>query len=67
MAFEAGGAVIINNHIAIQRALALPAYPQEQLMIDIAHHSDGPIFDKRGINSFDMASRHEFLVMRRFP
>lgn len=44
----------------IQLALALPAYPEHQLTVFIAHQSGGRIFDEGGVNSLGFGYRHDF-------
>jgi len=44
----------------IQATLALPDYPDKQLMIFIIHHSGGNIFDDGGMNGLGFGYRGEF-------
>lgn len=44
----------------IQASFALPAYPDEQLMIFIIHHSGGHVLDSGGMNALGVGFRHDF-------
>ncbi len=44
----------------IQLTLALPEFPEHQLMIFIAHQSGGHVFDEGGVNSLGVGYRRDF-------
>ena len=44
----------------IQLTLALPAYPDHQLSLYVAHQSGGHVFDTGGINSLGIGYRFDF-------
>lgn len=44
----------------IQLTLALPEYPQHQIMVFIAHQSGGHMFDEGGVNSLGFGYRRGF-------
>lgn len=44
----------------IQLSLALPAYPDHQLLLYIAHQSGGHVFDAGGVNSVGFGYRYDF-------
>lgn len=44
----------------IQATIALPRYPDDQLMIYIIHHSGGRLFDHGGLNALGIGYRRDF-------
>ena len=44
----------------IQLTLALPSYPDQELLLYVEHHSGGHVFDRGGVNSLGIGYRRDF-------